>query len=236
MNLVFNQNGNKAFIKSDSGDLSVDNLSQLQEILKAENVQEQLQLYYDRDVKRLEELNARNFKINNATTGTLMGSIGIAGILTVANSCNVIDSDFARGIQLTAAAVGGTVTLVNQTVLSRRREKLGLIECINYEKEKLEDLETKIGILVESSTIVEGEGSTLVDSRKELCQLDDVLNFIFYYGANKKKVQKMYQRCELISFLEKQGVRSMSIIAEIEDYLFRELNNTKMCDEVMLKK
>lgn len=236
MNLVYNQNGNKAFIKSDSGDLSVDNLSQLQDILKAENVQEQLQLYYDRDVKRLEELNARKLKINNATSGTLMGSISVAGILTVANSCNAVDSEFARSVQLAAAAVGGTVTLVNQTVLSKRREKLGLIECINYEKEKLEDLETKIGVLVESSTIVEGEGSTLVDSRKELRQLDDVLNFIFYYGANKKKVQKMYQKCELISFLEKQGVHSVSTIAEIEDYLFRELNDVKMYDEVMLKK
>ena len=38
MNLVYNQNGNKAIIRTDDSDLVVDNYSQLEEILKVENL------------------------------------------------------------------------------------------------------------------------------------------------------------------------------------------------------
>ena len=46
----------------------------------------------------------------------------------------------------------------------------------------------------------------------------------------------MYENGEIISFLEKIGIKSFDTIAEIEDYLFREVNNMKMYEEVMIKK
>lgn len=236
MNLVYNQNGNKAIIRTDDSDLVVDNYSQLEEILKVENVQEQLKTYYNIDKSRLKELEQRKLKLYTASAGAMVGAISVSGILTAMSAYNAIDDEFSRSIQMGALALGGAVTLINETVLSRRRELLGLRECINYEQEKIDELETKLSVLVNTSSIVEGNDSVLIDSRKELQQLDDVLNFIFYYGANKRKVQRMYENGEIISFLEKIGIKSFDTIAEIEDYLFREVNNMKMYEDVMVKK
>ena len=236
MNLVCNQNGNKAIVRTDVGELTVDNYSQLGEILKNENVQEQLRYYFERDSKRLEELEHRKLKLCRVSTGTLVSAISVSGILTAMRAYNAIDDEISRGIQMSVLAVGGAVTLINETVFSKRRELQGLRECINYEQEKIEDMETRLSVLINSSSIVEGNDSTLIDTRKELAQLDDVLNFIFYYASNKRKIQKMYENCEIISFLEKMGIKSFDTIAEIEDYLFREFNNNKIYEDVMIKK
>ena len=236
MNLMYNQNGTKAIIRTDAADLTVDNYSQLKEILKVENVQEQLKYYYDRDNKRLKQLEQRKLKLSRISAGAMVGAISASGILTIMGAYNAIDDEISRSIQMGALAFGGAVTLINETVLSRRRELLGLRECVNYEQEKIEDIETKLAVLVNTSSVVDGNDIVFIDSKKELKQLNDVLNFIFYYGINKKKVQKIYDNGGIMQLLEKMGIKSFDTIAEIEDYLFRELNNTKMYEDVMIKK
>lgn len=236
MNLVLNKNGREAVIRTDDGERFVPNITQLNEILKLENLKEQLEDYHVRDVKRLEELNSRKLKLNRATCGAMIGAISTSGILTIMAAQNAIDSDLARSVQMGAIGLGATITLMNETVLSRRRELLGLRECINYEANKIDDIVSRISGLTASSDVIDEQGSILIDTRKELCQLDDVLNFIFYYASNKKKVLRMYDNGGIITFLERCGINSFDTIVEIEDYLFREFNNNKMYDDVMIKK
>lgn len=236
MNLVLNKNGREAVIRTDDGERFVPNITQLNEILKLENLKEQLEDYHVRDVKRLEELNSRKLKLNRATCGVMIGAISTSGILTIMAAQNAIDSDLARSVQMGAIGLGATITLMNETVLSRRRELLGLRECIIYEANKIDDIVSRISGLTASSDVIDEQGSILIDTRKELCQLDDVLNFIFYYASNKKKVLRMYDNGGIITFLERCGINSFDTIVEIEDYLFREFNNNKMYDDVMIKK
>ena len=50
MNLVLNKNGREAVIRTDDGERFVPNITQLNEILKLENLKEQLEDYHVRDV------------------------------------------------------------------------------------------------------------------------------------------------------------------------------------------
>ena len=136
--------GSTAVVRTDDGEKMVRNNANLYEILVSENIKEQLQFYNKRDVSRLSFLERRKFKLNKANFGTAISTVAATGALTVLDGVNAIDTEFSRGLQVGAFVLGTSIIFVNESVLTRRRELLGLRKCVKYEVEKIAALENKI--------------------------------------------------------------------------------------------
>lgn len=228
--------GSTAVVRTDDGEKMVRNNANLYEILVSENIKEQLQFYNKRDVSRLSFLERRKFKLNKANFGTAISTVAATGALTVLDGVNAIDTEFSRGLQVGAFVLGTSIIFINESVLTRRRELLGLRKCVKYELEKIAALENKIESLKYDSVDECGDEVIRVDSRLKIRQLNDVLNFIFYYASNKSKVKRIYEKHELYKLLREMNIISIESIAEIELYLYNEFENEKTYMDGIIKK
>ena len=117
--------------------------------------------------------------------------------------------------------------IVGKFVGSKHYERMGLMECLNFQEDKIRRLESKIAKCYKKGKVVETpETMFYVDDRVEKDRLYKVLYGIFYIGCHRTKVRNIVKKLQLHSFLsEKVNISDVDSLIEIENYVYREFSD-----------
>ena len=221
MNVIYKCNNGNAFISADGVNRMMASYEDVEQLLIYENLIEMLDYFYHRDKRELFYLDGKKHTLDKAqvvTGATAVASSIVAPMLT----SEIIGNEFAAGLSLGILSTGAVVCLLNEIVLPHNKAREGIRECINYEKQKIEELNCKIECIKKTSKVDKSiKEDTLIDDRDEKKRIQDVLNFIFYLGANKNKVYRMYRDMTLYRYLrEKLQITDLRTLSEIETYVY----------------
>lgn len=227
MNVQCVAHNNKVIVRADSGVRILTNYDNITDILKYENVLELLKFYYQRDSERYEELCDIKDSIDGVGTLFNVGCITTAGVSFVLGTTDVMPDAYAITLGSCAVVAAATYGVLGKFAGSRYHERMGLKECLNFQEEKIERLQSKISKAYNEGKVVETpETMFYIDDRAEKDRLNKVLNFIFYMGCHRNKVRNIVKKLQLHSFLnEKFNISDVDSLIEIENYVYREFSD-----------
>lgn len=227
MNVQCVAHNNKVIVRADSGVRIMPNYDNILDILKYENVLELLRYYNQRDNERFDELGELKSSIDGVGTLFNVGCLTAAGVSFVLGTTDVIPDAYAITLGSGTVAAAATYSVLGKFVGSKHYERMGLMECLNFQEDKIRRLENKIAKCYKKGKVVETpETMFYVDDRIEKDRLNKVLNFIFYMGCHRTKVRNIVKKLQLHSFLsEKFNISDVDSLIEIENYVYREFSD-----------
>lgn len=222
MNVTYKCDKGNAFISADGVNRMMASYEDVEELLINENLIEMLKYFLHRDKRELFYLDGKKHTLDKASVATGAYAVTSSIVVPFLSSCDVLSSEFAAGFSIGVLSTGAAVCILNKYVLPHNKAREGLRECINYEEQKISELNGKIGEIKNNSPVIkETVEEQLIDDREAKKRVQDVLNFVFYLGGNRSKVFKMYQEMTLYRFLrEKMKITDLKTICEIESYVF----------------
>lgn len=227
MNVQCVAHNNKVIVRADSGVRILPNYDNITDILKYENVLELLKFYYQRDSERYEELCDIKDSIDGVGTLFNVGCITAAGVSYVLGATDVMPEAYAITLGSGSVAAAAAYGVLGKFAGSRYHERMGLMECLNFQEEEIERMESKIAKAYKKGKVVETpETMFYVDDRAEKARLNKMLNFIFYMGCNRNKVRNIVKKLQLHSFLNyKFNISDVDSLIEIENYVYIEFSD-----------
>lgn len=227
MNVQCLTRNNKVIVRADGGARILPNYDNIADILKYENVLELLKFYYQRDSERYEALCDIKDSVDSVGTLFNVGCITAAGVSFVLGATDVMPDAYAITLGSGVVAAAATYGVLGKFVDSRYYERMGLMECLNFQEEKIERMESKIAKAYKKGKVVETpETMFYVDDRAEKARLNKMLNFIFYMGCYRNKVRNIVKKLQLHRFLnDKFNISDVDSLIEIENYVYREFSD-----------
>lgn len=222
MNVTYKCNNGSAFISADGVNRMMASYEDVEELLINENLIEMLKYFHHRDKRELFYLDGKKHTLDKAAFATGAYAVTSSIVVPFLSSCDVVSNEFAAGFSIGVLSTGAAVCILNKYILPHNKAREGLRECINYEEQKIHELKGKIEDIKSNSQIDKStREEVVIDDREAKKRIQDILNFIFYLGGNRKKVLKMYQEMSLFKFLkEKMEITDLGAISEIESYVY----------------
>lgn len=220
MNILYKNQGDKLFVKSDDGEKIVPNTDTALEILKIENIIEMLSYYLKQDEYNLSQSYQDLWEFEKKSYNFRAGC-SIAAVSSALFCVNGVHSELMGGVAVATVAANVISTICSDYKFEKDKWINGISKCVDYENYKLSSLKEQKEELIKIGKPVFklSHGTNLVDDRSEKKRIDAVLNFLFYMGNHKRKVLRMVKDYKLQSFLKERGVKDIDTIIEIEGYV-----------------
>lgn len=226
MNVQCEYQGKETVVRTDEGYKTIPNYDNILEILVNENVLGLLKFYYERDSIRYKELRDKKDAMDDAGFKMGIGCLSVAGVSCLLGVTDVLPDAVAQTVSVGAVTTSATYEIVRRFVSLENKERLGLRECLKYQEDRIDRLETKITKSYAKGKVVEKIGFDDVDDKKGKNNLNSVLNFIFYMGCHREKIRRLVKKTRLHSFLREEfGINDIDCIIEIENYVYKEFSS-----------
>ena len=141
MNVQCVAHNNKVIVRADSGVRIMPNYDNILDILKYENVLELLRYYNQRDNERFDELSELKSSIDGVGTLFNVGCLTAAGVSFVLGTTDVMPDAYAITLGSGAVVAAATYSVLGKFVGSKHYERMGLMECLNFQEDKITRLE-----------------------------------------------------------------------------------------------